>query len=143
MDKQNVCYALSVGALTVLLDSEPASHTRRARAFYGVLDIIASVAYKIPPVNPLEVEEYEKLFTCLETFLPKLVEEGATYSDLLLNMALFCIEELPSHSLFNERWLRVASCYPATDQYEAIRMGDRAFTRLCTEMEIMSCEGSI
>ena len=141
VDYLNACFAACVGALVTLRKAEPSHHTRKAIKLNDLVASMDSVVDRLPVIPEGNISNYLAVFSGLEGVLPELLEgDDGKYSDLLINIATFCLDELPTTENIKYRLKNLISCYPDTDEYDAIRKGHRAFNRLCTEIDIANSE---
>ena len=144
--RQNTYYAVVVGAIEVLLKAEPTQFTRRYRLLHNLRTAMSSVVFMLPFLPAERMEYYHLVFSNMGASLDAIAEsEESSYSDILINLIIFCIEELsiiqkPVSEKVAYRLQQLVTCFPETDKYDAIRRGHRVFIRLAAELNITDAE---
>jgi hypothetical protein len=140
--KQNVYLAAVIGGLRVLAKAEPTRHTRKAVQCFNTADsILLEAALKIPNIQNEHIEDAKTALLAMEDVFDSICKtEGISYEHIALNLILFCMEELPLSPKQFRAMGRIFRCYHHADSYEAIRAGERVWTRLETEIEILTAQ---
>lgn len=134
----NIQMAVAVGALNCLAKAEPADHTKKARICSQLArDLVRHCSQYLPLVTKSVIEIGSMAIKASEEVCLKIVdEEGVDLADVLVNLAAFCMDELPIKERHKRQLQEIVACYDNAGSYEETRLGHRVWQRLETEIAI-------
>ena len=134
---QQLCFAVSIGALKSVAETLH-ERSRKHGLCQRIIDKVASNSHKLPPINEADVELLKKVISQSSEAINSLKHSDTDH--LLLNLCSFCLEEirhiLTKNVFYNLQLL--FDSFDGVDVYSEIRIGDRCFQRLLSELEIES-----
>lgn len=139
-EKKNVYLAVACGALQVVHDIIPGpEHQKRKRILRQLrADILRYGSARIPKVAPHNMQLLKDTIIASEQGLAKILEEGNNnVFHILLNLAGFCMEQLPLQPDHFKRYNEFFTIWSDAYHYQDVRCGERVFNRLDSEIEIL------
>ncbi len=139
-EKKNVFLAIAAGCLKAAHDTIPGpEHQRRKRELRALKDRLLRHVYpRIPPVAPHNMELFKDTIRASEKVLHQILEEtGQQAVHVLLNLAGFCIEELPLQKEHHQQYNALFDLWLDARQYKDVRSGERIFARIDSELQIL------
>ena len=136
----NISLAVAIGCLRSVAETLP-ERTRKHGLCIRIADKVHKNAYKLGVITAADVALLSKVITqsseVINTF------EQTDTNNMLLNMAAFCMEEIKhilSKGVFDNLQL-LFDAFDGSEVYSEIRLGDRCFQRLISELEIETATG--
>ena len=130
-------YAIAIGCLKSVAD---VCDGRQAGRCASLADSLGRIGYKMPRISSSNVELLKKCIHESSIHINKIGDEG-NMVNTLLNLSSFCLEEVSITTRHHGHKMR--HCFEAFDsstEYLDIRLGERAFTRLMSELNFMKLE---
>jgi len=139
-EKKNVFLAVASGCFYTVHNMIPGpSHQKKKRVLRKLGDeIIQYAGRKIPKVREENTQLFHDTIVVSGEVLDRILEEtGQQGAHVLLNLAGFCLEELPLNKRHYEKYNQLFDLFPDATRYKDIRSGERIFTRIESELEIL------
>ena len=138
-EKKNVHLAVCAGCLETIHDhiDEP-NHSRRKRVLRQVRSMILSdLAPLLPPISVQNMEMFKETIRVSEKVMQEILEEHKNSRiHIMLNLAGFCLHELPARDKHWRAYNGLFDMWSEADQYIDVRSGDRIFNRIESELQI-------
>jgi tRNA isopentenyl-2-thiomethyl-A-37 hydroxylase MiaE len=139
-EKKNVFLAVASGCFYTIHNMIPGpSHQKKKRVLKTLGDeIVRYASPKIPQIQKENMQLFEDTIVASGVVMDQILEEtGLNGTHVMLNLAGFCMEELPLNKRHYEKYNRLFDLFQNATQYKDIRSGERIFTRIETELEIL------
>ena len=138
-EKKNVFLAVACGCLSGISDEVPGpTHQKKKRVSQMLREeLIRDVAPLLPRVADHNMDLFIDTIKASEVVLKEIIGEGIQIIHVLLNLAAFCMEELPVKDKHKEKLVALFGMWDDAYAYQDVRSGDRIFTRIETEVQIL------
>jgi hypothetical protein len=142
-EKKNVYLAVAVGSLRsvyTIMGGYPHSKGKRV-CMQTIENLMNNVAIKLPGVKDINMELFKSVILASQTVMDNIADTGKHKPiHILLNLASFCMEELPMKPKYWRKFMQLFDLYDKADVYEDVRAGERVFTRIESELEILTAQ---
>jgi hypothetical protein len=138
-EKKNVHLSVACGCLNYIYNATPGpNHSKKKRMLRQTYNqIIREVGPQLPQVSDHNMQLFKDTVTASGVVVQDIVDNGGIESHVLLNLAGFCLNELP---LKDKHWKKFNSLFDLWEdayEYKDVRSGDRIFNRIESEVQIL------
>lgn len=139
-EKKNVFLAIAVGSMNTINSSIPGpDHKKQKRCLSQFsTDLLHYVGPQLPPVAPHNMQLFQDTIIAGGRVLEQILDEtGFQGAHVMLNLAGFCMEQLPTNKRLEKRYMKLFEMWEGARKYKDVRSGERIFCRIESELEIL------
>lgn len=139
-EKKNVYLAVAAGCMETLEKHAPGKpHSRVKRELRQLRTmLIHDLAPRLARIHASNMRLFKDTIMASEKALEAISKEHKQEQrHILLNLAGFCMEELSADDKHWRRYNKLFDLFPEAQQYKDVRSGDRIFTRINSELQIL------
>ena len=138
-EQKNVYLAVACGCLNSIYNNIPGPrHQKRKRSCQQAHDMVLhTIAPVLPPVLPHNMELFKDTIHASSIILDDLGEEYIQRIHIMLNLASFCLNELPANDKVWRKFNPLFDLWPGVwNNKDDIKAGERIFIRIDAEVQI-------
>jgi hypothetical protein len=139
-EKKNVFLAIACGCLQTIYSETPGPrHLKKKRSCSQTYDkILNDIAPLLPRVQDKNMQLFKDTIHASNVVLLDIIKDGATRIHVLLNLASFCLQELPLKDKHWEKFNLLFDLWPGVWNNKGdIKSGERIFLRIEAEVQIL------
>jgi len=138
-EKKNVYLAVACGSLASIHENIPGpSHQRKKRVLRKVHEeIYMDIAPRLPRVEKHNMALFIDTVKASRKVMDEIVKSGRQEVHVLLNLAAFCLRELPLRKKHWDLFNPLFEMWENASEYQDKRSGERIFLRIESEMAIL------
>jgi hypothetical protein len=138
-EKSNVFLAIAAGCLSAIDEMTPGpDHQRKKRELLKLRStLIKDIGPVLPRVTDHNLELFKDTIHASDKVLKKIIDTPQQTVHVLLNLAGFCLHELPLKNKHWEKFNTLFDFWPNAYKHQDILLGDRIFHRIESEVQIL------